>query len=92
MADEKVAVSSPEVQHDDEKRNSPDIAPMEHVELGYEDLSKDHMNWDRVDSEVAKYANDVAIDISPEENSRLKRLVDKRVLSIMVFTYFLQVS
>jgi MFS family permease len=43
-----------------------------------------------VDSEVAKYASDVAIVITPEENKRLKRLIDKRVLTFMVFTYFLQ--
>lgn len=48
------------------------------------------MNYDRVDSEVAKYAAGVGIIITPEENKRLKRLVDKRVLTVMVFTYFLQ--
>lgn len=51
---------------------------------------KDHMNYNRVDAELAKYANAVAVDISPEENARLKRLVDRRVLPIMIFTYFLQ--
>jgi hypothetical protein len=92
MADEQLANSSPEIHHDSShvKSGEPEIAPMEHVELGYDDLKKDHMNYERVDSEVAKYASDIAIDISPEENSRLKRMVDKRVLSIMIFTYFLQ--
>ncbi|CCX32993.1 major facilitator superfamily domain-containing protein [Pyronema domesticum] len=45
---------------------------------------------DRVDPEVAKYASASRVVISPEENKRLKRLIDKRVLSIMIFTYFLQ--
>jgi MFS family permease len=48
------------------------------------------------DPEISRVENvdleddDIAVDISPEENSRLKRLVDRRVLSIMIFTYFLQ--
>ncbi|TVY81915.1 putative transporter [Lachnellula suecica] len=67
------------------------IAPAVHTEHGQDgDLKKDHMDYNRVDKEVAKYASEVPIDISPEENSRLKRKIDKRVLSIMVFTYFLQ--
>ena len=67
-----------------------DIAQVERVMSGGTDLEKDHMNYDRVDNEVAKYANAVAVEISPEENRRLKRMIDKRVLPIMVVTYFLQ--
>lgn len=48
------------------------------------------MNYDRVDQELAKYANATSVVISPEENLRLKRLIDRRVLPVMVFTYFLQ--
>lgn len=55
-----------------------------------EELSKDHQDYNRMDAEVAKYATGEAIDISEPENKRLKKLIDKRVLSIMVFTYFLQ--
>lgn len=54
------------------------------------DEKGEHINYDRIDNELAKYANAVAIDISPEENKRLKRMIDRRVLPIMVFTYFLQ--
>jgi hypothetical protein len=52
----------------------------------------DHVNYDRIDSEVAKYAdaNAEAIHISEEENRRLKKLIDRRVLPIMIVTYFLQ--
>lgn len=53
-------------------------------------MEKDHMNYERVDAELAKYANAVAVEISPEENARLKKLIDRRVLPIMIFTYFLQ--
>lgn len=68
-----------------------EISPAVQPEHGYDvDLKKDHMDFSRVDKEVAKYASDVAVDISPETNARLKRQIDKRVLSIMIFTYFLQ--
>lgn len=68
----------------------PEIATSKHVEVDYDDLKKDHMDYGRVDKEVAKYASATAIDITPNENKRLKKLVDRRVLSIMIFTYFLQ--
>lgn len=75
----------------DHKKNVDlEIAPAVHAENDDDDLKKDHMDYNRVDKEVAKYASDVAIDISAEDNARLKRRIDKRVLSIMVFTYFLQ--
>jgi MFS family permease len=98
MADNKIInESSPDVPeeppHDQKvatRSSDPEISRVENVDLEDDDLKKDHMDYDRVDKEVAKYANDIAIDISPEENSRLKRLVDRRVLSIMIFTYFLQ--
>jgi len=51
---------------------------------------KDHTNLSRVDSEVAKYSCGARVFITPEENRRLKRLVDKRVLPIMIVTYILQ--
>lgn len=50
----------------------------------------DHMNYGRVDSEVAKYTSEVLIHISEDENRRLKKLIDRRVLLIMVLTYFIQ--
>lgn len=55
------------------------------------DLDKqDHMDYDRVDKEVAQYTSDVKIDISEEESNRLRKMIDKRVLVIMICTYFLQ--
>jgi len=69
-----------------------DIAQIERRASSVNDLAneKDHADYERMDAEVAKYASDTAIDISPEESKRLRRLIDKRVLSIMIFTYFLQ--
>lgn len=66
-----------------------DVSQVERV-LSSDDIRKDHMNYDRVDGELAKYASDAKLEVSPEDNKRLKRQIDKRVLSIMIFTYFLQ--
>lgn len=93
MADEDITTSQSQPPQVHESKgtnmNDPEIATAAHVEVD-DDLQKEHMNYNRVDKEVAKYASAVAIEISPEENKRLKRQVDKRVLSIMIFTYFLQ--
>jgi len=66
-----------------------DIAQVERV-VSTTDEKGEHINYDRIDNELAKYANAVAVEITPEENKRLKSLIDRRVLPIMVFTYFLQ--
>lgn len=51
----------------------------------------DHIDYDRVDNEIAKYANaDHVVEIDETESKRLKKMIDRRVLSIMIFTYFLQ--
>ncbi|RWA11118.1 hypothetical protein EKO27_g3982 [Xylaria grammica] len=54
------------------------------------ELKGDHTHLDRVDKEIAKYASQARIDITPEENVRLRRLIDRRVLVVMICTYFLQ--
>jgi hypothetical protein len=68
-----------------------EIGQVERVMSG-ETEKVDHVNYDRIDSEVAKYADASAeaIHISEEENRRLKKLIDRRVLPIMIVTYFLQ--
>ncbi|OQD89675.1 hypothetical protein PENANT_c002G01841 [Penicillium antarcticum] len=43
-----------------------------------------------VDKEVAKYATDTAIHIDQATNKRLRRMIDKRVLVVMMFTYLIQ--
>lgn len=67
-----------------------DVSKLERVASGDESLEKDHQDYGRMDEEVAKYASNEHIVISDEESSRLKRLIDKRVLLIMVATYFQQ--
>ncbi|KAF2132023.1 MFS general substrate transporter [Dothidotthia symphoricarpi CBS 119687] len=88
-ASHEAALGSPDAVHSyaEEKR---DLNQVERV-LSGDDEKTDHVNFDRIDDEVAKYANATgSVVITEEENKRLKRLVDKRVLPIMVITYFLQ--
>ncbi|KAI1334665.1 MFS general substrate transporter [Xylariaceae sp. FL0016] len=55
------------------------------------ELSKEgQINYDKVDKEIAKYMSEARIEISPEENVRLRKLIDRRVLLVMITTYFLQ--
>ncbi|USP82415.1 uncharacterized protein yc1106_09689 [Curvularia clavata] len=71
--------------HADDK----DINQVERV-LSLENEKGEHANFERIDREVAQYASATEVHISEEENKRLKRLIDRRVLPIMVLTYFLQ--
>ncbi|KAL7269146.1 hypothetical protein RUND412_008199 [Rhizina undulata] len=59
------------------------------ISSGNEDIERDD-KYGRVDAEVAKYASHAAINIDAATDKRLKWMIDKRVLSIMIFTYFLQ--
>src|SRR5436309_2448972 len=70
-------------------KNGGDVSYVERT-LSAKMSKKDHMDYDRVDAEVAKYTLEVKIDISDEESDRLGRMIDKRVLVIMICTYFLQ--
>jgi hypothetical protein len=54
------------------------------------DEKKDMQNYERVDKELAKYVSDARITISPERNVELRRMIDRRVLVVMICTYFLQ--
>ncbi|OQD89607.1 hypothetical protein PENANT_c002G06917 [Penicillium antarcticum] len=72
-----------------EYQNKQDISHVEQV-LSGEDLKKNNMDTSRVDKEVQAYAADVAVEIDAETEKRLKRLIDRRVLVIMICTYFLQ--
>lgn len=57
---------------------------------GDEKIVVEGLDKSRVDGEVAKYASDKAVHIDEKTEKRLKRLIDRRVLTIMIFTYFLQ--
>ncbi|KAF6811879.1 allantoate permease [Colletotrichum sojae] len=87
-ASQEAVHSSPDIHHDGDEKG--DAAQVERT-LSGADAKGDHVNYDRVDNEIAKYADATGnIVISEEENKRLKRLIDRRVLPIMVVTYFLQ--
>lgn len=66
-----------------------DITRLERT-LSAADEKADYANYERVDGEVAKYADATGVALSQEEDDRLKKMIDRRVLPIMVFTYFLQ--
>ncbi|KAH8638432.1 allantoate permease [Alternaria alternata] len=72
-------------QSDDKK----DITQVERV-LSVGDEKGEHADYNRIDQEVAKYAGASEVFVSEEENKRLKKMIDRRVLPIMVITYFLQ--
>lgn len=55
-----------------------------------EDDTKRRPDHALVDPEVAKYASQRAIPIDEATNKRLKRLIDRRILAVMVGKYFLQ--
>lgn len=54
------------------------------------DVEKDHTDYGRVDKELAKYISGARITITPEKNDELRRKIDRRVLAVMIATYFLQ--
>lgn len=49
-----------------------------------------HTHNHLVDKEVAKYATGAAVEIDEETNKRLKKMIDRRVLVVMMITYLLQ--
>ncbi|ORY55613.1 major facilitator superfamily transporter [Pseudomassariella vexata] len=53
-------------------------------------LEKSGAHYDKIDHEVAKYAGGARIAITTEESTRLRKMIDKRVLVVMITTYFLQ--
>lgn len=71
---------------DSEKRADISHAP----QVIEDDGPKEHTNYDLVDKEVAQYASDGLIEIDEATSARLKRLIDMRILTVMVFTYFIQ--
>jgi hypothetical protein len=72
----------------------PEKSDISHVERTLSsaetDTKQDHMDYNRVDSEVAKYTSETAVEISEAESNRLRKMIDKRILVVMICTYFLQ--
>lgn len=89
MADETITSANTHTAPILAKKGNIGVYQLERV-LSGDELNKEHMNYGRVDQELAKYATATGVDIAPEVNSRLKKMIDRRVLVIMVITYFLQ--
>lgn len=53
-------------------------------------MEKDHTNYEKVDKELVKYIADARVTISQEKNAELRRKIDRRILVLMILTYFLQ--
>lgn len=64
-----------------------DTTTVDHLE---EEQGKDHVRIEKVDEDVRKYMASDAIEIDESTSKRLKKLIDRRVLPVMVITYFLQ--
>lgn len=47
-------------------------------------------NADHVDKELTQYTSNVPISIASERSVELRRIIDERVLLVMIVTYFLQ--
>jgi hypothetical protein len=54
------------------------------------EIEKDHTDYGKVDEELAKYIAGARIAISQEKNDELRSKIDRRVLAVMILTYFLQ--
>ncbi|PKX93453.1 putative 2-ketogluconate transporter [Aspergillus novofumigatus IBT 16806] len=81
-----VTSSSPEA--GDDRKQPKDI---NHVERVLSDgLIKDEADYSRMDRDLQEYVARGQVDVDEATSKRLKRMIDRRVLIIMIFTYFLQ--
>jgi hypothetical protein len=71
----------------DDLKQQKDIS---HVERVLSPNDKDNMDYSRVDKELQKYAGHDRVEIDEATDKRLRRMIDRRVLVIMIITYFLQ--
>lgn len=55
-----------------------------------EDGKQDQQQYGKIDKELAKYVAQNRIHISKERSDQLRKKIDRRVLVIMILTYFLQ--
>jgi hypothetical protein len=73
-----------------DQKHKPEVDYIDAERAHSPELEKSRQDYSKVDKELAQYVSDVRIDISPEENKRLLKMIDKRILAIMITTYFLQ--
>ncbi|KAM0438676.1 hypothetical protein ACHAPT_001432 [Fusarium lateritium] len=59
-----------------------------HLEGG--PAGKPQTNFELIDNEVAQYVAETRVQIDEATNKRLKRMIDKRILIVMIVTYFTQ--
>lgn len=78
-----------ELKGDAPNDTTPEITHVERTLSGPE-LEKEHVDYSRIDTEVAKYAGGDVVVLDKAEDKRLKTMIDRRVLVIMILTYFLQ--
>ena len=86
---------TPEVHHGDQKKTSSGIShDVEKVQFEQMEESAsfkgDKTDFTQIDGEVAKYTSGVRTVIDEATNKRLRQLIDRRVLAVMILTYFLQ--
>ncbi|OOQ84702.1 allantoate permease [Penicillium brasilianum] len=72
-----------------EDKTARDISHVERVLSPDDDLKKDNMDLSRVDKEVQMYSS-TRVVVSEADNKRLKKMIDRRILVVMILTYFLQ--
>lgn len=91
---ENVRKSSIEVEHKGQSdvKAQEDISHVERVlsPPDDDDLRKEDMDFTRVDKEIQMYAGRGQVEIDEATNKRLRKMIDRRVLVIMILTYFLQ--
>ncbi|KAI9368653.1 major facilitator superfamily domain-containing protein [Aspergillus egyptiacus] len=75
---------------DNAKPDFNDSSHVERVLSGGEGMTKDAVDTSRVDKEIAAYAGQDAIEIDEATSKRLRKMIDRRVLVVMILTYFLQ--
>lgn len=87
MPEQDTNIASLPISNKDDAGITPDdrVLPVDEVEF-----AKDRQNYENVDRELAQYVSDTRVEITPEKNAELLRKIDRRVLAVMVTTYFLQ--
>ncbi|KAF5003197.1 hypothetical protein FDECE_10265 [Fusarium decemcellulare] len=76
--------------HQQREHNQAQEETTQHATFEEEETAKPSASLAKVDKELAKYAASARIDISADDDTRLRKLIDRRVLIVMIVTYFLQ--
>ena len=80
-----------QVSHNPEEKTV-DVAQLEQIRAadGDPEVLKSYAVGDVVDNEVGEYAATGRVEIEEATNKRLKRLIDRRILAVMVCVYLVQ--